>query len=245
MSLNKGSLDKAIRELKVKQLTVENQGTGANPLINSNNALQMLSINGFAAITSDILLKSGTAFFYQGMGTPTSIRNVTFPDKSFTVADNADTTELQAQNLIGAGNKKYMNTIYMGDMATSILVEDMGFGSFCNNYTGNTVHAFFLDMPCNRGTKKLYIDAIRIRVTGADVANYISKTDILGTHLTGSSTSLNADTTHTTTVSLRSNTFTPVDCNTVEQIILEVTTVTDMIGSLSITLPQIRAYYDT
>ncbi|GAH51744.1 unnamed protein product, partial [marine sediment metagenome] len=185
MSLNKGSLNKAIRLLKVKQLEIENQGAGANPILSADASANILKTSGHYLVYSDLSIQSATLYLAKLQHNMTADREITIPDKSFTLADNADIDELNAQNLIGAANKKYMNTNFYGEETSGSFRYDVEEEKITNVHTSTVNIAFNLGLTTNKGTKKLYVDSARMRVTDADENSKINGYKISGINADG------------------------------------------------------------
>lgn len=245
MSLNKGSLDKAIQLLKVKQLDIENQGLGDNPYIKASSSSRRFDLYDSLWVYDFIAFRDATDYEVSLRHAVTAPRTVTFPDKDFTVADNADVDELKAQNLIGSANKKFMNTNFYGEETSGSFRYDVGEAKITNVHISTVNIVFNLGLATNKGTKKLYVDSARMLVTAADENSKIVKHEISGISADGSRNIIDNYTTGTTSPELRQNDFTVHDCSGYEKIIFELNTICTVVGALDFDAPQIQSYYDT
>jgi len=101
-SLDKGSLDKAIQELLVEQLTLKNKGSGSNPYLISNSTAQQLNVAGYFQSTNRLRFQDGTNYYAQLTSSLTANRTITLPDSNLTVAGKDINNNFSvAQNMIG------------------------------------------------------------------------------------------------------------------------------------------------
>ena len=245
MSLNGRSLNQAIRDLLVKQITLENQGLGANPILECNSASQILSIVGELRASLALSSKGGTAFYHKFVGTPTVNRNITIPDKALTVADNADITVLNAQTLIGSANKKYIACKhFISDDDNGAVQYSVLAGSILTNaIAGVNIIRLILDLPPSLGSLKLYVDSFKIAVGDALANEYISNITIKGITANAESPIKDEDM-ETNIVQEYTVDFTAEDCSSYDYVIAEITFTTGEVGGLDIGLLRIQSYYD-
>lgn len=246
MSLNGRSLNQAIQNLLVKQLTVENQDTGDNPVISSSSTSKYLMIDETLTINKYLKVKgdgSAHILFKPNIATQ---RDISFQDKNIEVADNADVILNANMNALLVANLLKTTGVY--NLSQSI---DTLKGYYAEGFEAlvgdNIIHDFLFEVPVNSGGKKLYAYDIKTRLVDADDNNFIAYTTLYGIKTDGTWEIIDADGSDTKTVSLRTQDFsgTPLDCSAYEYITYAVYTTVGTEGLLGFRNPILRYFYDT
>jgi len=87
-SLDKGSLDKAIQNLLIKQIELKNQSTGDNPVIYSNSPSKTVAFSNNIYAVNGAILAGDTIKFYNGLSKLGILKHNNSADRFYTFPDN-------------------------------------------------------------------------------------------------------------------------------------------------------------
>jgi len=152
-SLDKGSLDKAIQELKIKELEFINQGGGDNPLLLSSSTAKKLNIDGTIKIIDFIQFRDGTIYDASLRHNNIINRTYTFPDADITICGKEINNEFTSKQTMpqldiinqgsGANPSLYSNSDNQQlGLAGELKVRDsihLVNGSYTNKLISNTL----------------------------------------------------------------------------------------------------------
>ena len=145
--------------------------------------------------------------------------------------------------MLGSANAAWQPCMFAGKGST-VSIQSSTDHRYQSGGVGAKNVGFYIPLPTNKGSLKLYVDDLRFSAVVADGANYVDTITIYGITDAGGATSIEAWTTNHTSSGLKTWTRTPSDMSTYRFVLIHVATVNT--GTTQrFTIPDVLCYYDT
>lgn len=154
--------------------------------------------------------------------------------------DSYTKAEVDAFNAIGSGNAQWINVIFEGDQYQGNRTDINLDGTFWG--ISNTYWMFGVPLSTNKGSYKLYIDGVRIGLSDADGANYITVMRLYGLDYNSASARVN-DGANLTTIAEHTYAFTAKDMSPYRRAVISLEVVAPGTNLLDVRSIEVKYYY--
>jgi len=151
---------------------------------------------------------------------------------------------IDAATMIGAANSEYIVCAYNENSQIPRSIRNAG-GGITNIGTANPIVMFVLDLPTNRGGKKLYIDGMKLAILDADENNYVTLIYLYGFTYAGGHVNIDTnETDYTVPQEVVDGYGTVYDVSAYDYVGVKVYMTIDTEGACDIGNPLLDCYYD-
>ena len=203
------------------------------------------AVSAFAILAAKIIIQKSAASFNSIVSAYVVTLHSVFTNADAVAAvETAGLDFVDAATMIGSANSEYVVCKYNEHSSTSRVIRNFG-GYITNVNATDPIIYFVLDLPTNRGGKKLYIDGVKLAVLDADIDNFVSAIDLYGFTYAGGVVVIDANPTdYTVPQEVVDGYGTVYDVSAYDYVGVKVSLWVDTGGACDIGNPLLDCYYD-